>query len=128
MEISSGENKVIKNVIKGAIISIVTTLLLFLVFALLLTYTNISETTIFPVIVVITGISILLGSSLGNIKIRKNGLLNGGLIGLIYMLVLYFISSCFLGDFSLNSNSFILIIAAILAGMLGGIIGVNISK
>jgi len=128
MEISSGENKVIKNVIKGAIISIVTTLLLFLVFALLLTYTNISETTIFPVIVVITGISILLGSSLGNIKIRKNGLLNGGLIGLIYMLVLYFISSCFIGDFSLNSNSFILIIAAILAGMLGGIIGVNISK
>lgn len=128
MEISSGENKVIKNVIKGAIISIVTTLLLFLVFALLLTYTNISETTIFPVIVVITGISILFGSSLGNIKIRKNGLLNGGLIGLIYMLVLYFISSCFLGDFSLNSNSFILIIAAILAGMLGGIIGVNISK
>ena len=128
MEISSGENKVIKNVIKGTIISIVTTLLLFLVFALLLTYTNISETTIFPVIVVITGISILLGSSLGNIKIRKNGLLNGGLIGLIYMLVLYFISSCFLGDFSLNSNSFILIIAAIFAGMLGGIIGVNISK
>jgi len=128
MEIASGENKVIKNVIKGTIISIVTTLLLFLVFAAILTYTNISETTIFPVIVVITGISILLGSSLGNIKIRKNGLLNGGLIGLIYMLVLYFISSCFLGDFSLNSNSFILIIAAILAGMLGGIIGVNISK
>jgi len=128
MEIASGENKVIKNVIKGTIISIVTTLLLFLVFAAILTYTNISETTIFPVIVVITGISILLGSSLGNIKIRKNGLLNGGLIGLIYMLVLYFISSCFLGDFSLNSNSFILIIAAIFAGMLGGIIGVNISK
>ena len=128
MEISSGENKVIKNVIKGTIISIVTTLLLFLVFAALLTYTNISETTIFPVIVVITGISILLGSSLGNIKIRKNGLLNGGLIGLIYILVLYFISSCFIGEFSLNSNSFILIIAAILAGMLGGIIGVNISK
>ena len=93
MEIVSGENKVIKNVIKGTIISIVTTLLLFLVFAAILTYTNISETTIFPVIVVITGISILLGSSLGNIKIRKNGLLNGGLIGLIYMLVLYFISS-----------------------------------
>ena len=128
MEIASGENKVIKNVIKGTIISIVTTLLLFLVFAAILTYTNISETTIFPVIVVITGISILLGSSLGNIKIRKNGLLNGGLIGLIYMLVLYFISSCFIGDFSLNSNSFILIIAAIFAGMLGGIIGVNISK
>ena len=128
MEVSNTDNKALKNILKGTIISLVTTIVFFLIFALLLTYTNISEETIFPVIVVITGISILLGSSLGNIKIKKNGILNGGLIGLIYMLLLYFISSCFIGDFSLNFNSIILIIAAILAGMLGGIIGVNISK
>jgi len=130
MEISnsSSENKFLKNVLKGTVISLITTLVLFLIFALLLTYTNISENTIFPVIVVITGVSILLGSFLGNIKIKKNGLLNGGLIGLIYMLLLYFISSCFVGDFSLNVNSFILIIAGILGGMLGGIIGVNIGR
>lgn len=128
MEISNADNKTLKNILKGTIISLITTLVFFLVFALLLTYTNISEETIFPVIVLITGISILLGSSLGNIKIKKNGIFNGGVIGLIYMLFLYLASSCFMGDFSLNINSIILIIAATLAGMLGGIIGVNIGK
>ncbi len=54
--------------------------------------------------------------------------LNGGIVGLIYMFILYFVSSCFIGDFSLNINSVILIIAAILTGMLGGIIGVNMGK
>lgn len=128
MEVSNADNTALKNILKGSIIALITTIVFFLIFALILTYTNITEETIFPVIVVITGISIFIGSSLGNIKIRKNGILNGGFIGLIYMLFLYVISSFFMGDFSLNINSIILIIAAILAGMLGGIIGVNIGK
>lgn len=128
MEVSSIEHKTLKNVIQGIIISLITTLVLILIFALLLTYTNISENTIFPVIVIITGISILLGSSLCNIRIKKNGLINGGIVGFIYILLLYLISSAFLGDFSLNFNSIILIVASILTGMLGGIIGVNIGK
>lgn len=128
MEVSNADNTALKNILKGSIIALITTIVFFLIFALILTYTNITEETIFPVIVVITGISIFIGSSLGNIKIRKNGIINGGFIGLIYMLFLYVISSFFMGDFSLNINSIILIIAAILAGMLGGIIGVNIGK
>lgn len=128
MEVSNPDNKTLKSILKGTVIALITTIILFLIFSLILTYTNISESTIFPVIVVTTGISILIGSFLGNIKIRKNGLLNGGIVGLIYMLILYFVSSCFIGDFSLNINSIILIIAAILTGMLGGIIGVNMGK
>ena len=128
MEVSNPDNKTLKSILKGTVIALITTIILFLIFSIILTYTNISESTIFPVIVVITGISILIGSFLGNIKIRKNGLLNGGIVGLIYMFILYFVSSCFIGDFSLNINSVILIIAAILTGMLGGIIGVNMGK
>ena len=128
MEVSNGEHSALKNIIKGIIISLTCTLVLILLYALLLTYTNISEDTIFPVVVVITGISILLGSSLSNIRIKKNGLLNGGIIGIAYILLLYLISSAFIGNFSVNINSIILIIASILTGMLGGIIGVNIGK
>ena len=122
------KNILIIKLIKGIIISLISTLVLILLYALLLTYTNISEDTIFPVVVVITGISILLGSSLSNIRIKKNGLLNGGIIGIAYILLLYLISSAFIGNFSVNINSIILIIASILTGMLGGIIGVNIGK
>ena len=60
-----------------------------LVFSIILTYTNIDEKVINPVIMIVTAISILLGSSLGNIKIKKNGLINGGTIGAIYICLLY---------------------------------------
>ena len=62
MEVSNMEHKAFKNIIKGIITSLIATLILILIYALLLTYTNISENTIFPVVVIITGISILLGS------------------------------------------------------------------
>ena len=74
---------------------------------------------------IITSISILIGSSLGNIKIKKNGLINGGMIGGIYILIIYLISSILNWRFSLNVQSIIMIVVAIVFGILGGIIGVN---
>ena len=50
------------NIIKGVIISIIFTLIFLFVFSLILTYTNISESFIAPVIIVITAISIFIGS------------------------------------------------------------------
>lgn len=113
------------NLAKGIGISLATTLVLLIVFALILTYTNISETVISPVIMVITAISILIGSSIVNMKIKRNGLVNGGIIGGIYILTIYLISSILNWKFSLNLQSIIMIILAISFGILGGIIGVN---
>ena len=113
------------NLAKGIGISLVATLVLLIVFALILTYTNISETVISPVIMVITAISILIGSSIVNMKIKRNGLVNGGIIGGIYILTIYLNSSILNWKFSLNLQSIIMIILAISFGILGGIIGVN---
>lgn len=66
-----------KNILKGIGISIISTMIILFVFAIILTYTNVSENTITPVIITVTAISILLGSSIGNIKIKKNGIING---------------------------------------------------
>ena len=122
------ENKALKNVmriIKGTAISLVITLILLLLFAVLLTATSIQENTINPVIIIITAISILIGSSISTLKIKKNGLLNGGVVGLTYILIMYIISSITTG-FSLNLYSIIMIISSIIAGIVGGIIGVNL--
>ena len=113
------------NILKGVGISLIATIILLIIFSILLTYTNIPENTINPVIMIITAISILMGSSLGNIKIRKNGLINGAIIGAIYILTIYLISSILNWRFSLNSQSIIMIIIAVIFGILGGIIGVN---
>jgi len=119
------ENKTIKNIMKGTGIALITTVLLLLIFSIILTYTNIDEKVINPVIMIVTAISILLGSSLGNIKIKKNGLINGGTIGAIYIVTIYLISSILNWKFLLNIQSIFMIIIAIMFGILGGILGVN---
>lgn len=116
------------NIVKGILVSFASTLVLLFIFAIILTYTNISESIIPTVIIVITIISILLGSSISTIKIKKNGIVNGGIIGLSYILMLYFISSIVHTGFALNIYSIVMIILSILAGMVGGIVGVNKTK
>jgi len=113
------------NIIKGVIISIVFTLIFLFIFSIILTYTNVSESFIAPVIIVITAISIFIGSSIGNIKMKKNGMLNGALVGGIYLLSIYLVSGLINQNFLLTMQSIIIIVAGMICGMFGGIIGVN---
>lgn len=128
-KITDGSNLEINNnigiIAKGVIIAIVASMILLLVFSAILTYTKISESVSNPVIIVITAVSILIASQISTRKIRKNGIVNGGIIGGIYIIVLYLISSMVTGNFSLGVNAIIMIIASIIAGMFGGVIGVN---
>ena len=119
------ENKNLTSILKGVAISLITTFILLVIFAAILTFTNIQENAIVPVVIVITGVSLLIGSTIGNRKIRKNGLINGALVGLIYILILYLISSILNGNFLLNMKSIIMIIVSIIFGILGGVIAVN---
>ena len=121
------ENNIL-NLVKGICISFITTLLFLFIFSIFLTYTNVQEYTIPPVIILITVISILLGSSISTINIRKNGILNGGVIGGIYIGTLYVISSILQTGFGVNIYSMIMIILALVMGMIGGVVGVNIKK
>ncbi|MCI8346046.1 MAG: TIGR04086 family membrane protein [Clostridia bacterium] len=123
------ENEFSKNILRivnGSITAIILTLILLLVFAMILTYTDIKENTINPVIIVITGISILVGSSVSTLKIKKNGLINGFLVGLIYIITIYLISSITRTGFKLNFYSIIMMSVSTIMGMIGGIIGVNL--
>ncbi len=117
--------KIVNNIAKGVGISFLVTVILLLIFAGLLTYTEISESMTNPVIIIITAISILIGSSIGNLKIKKNGLVNGALIGGIYIFTIYLISSILNWKFGLEIQSIIMIVIGMVFGILGGIIGVN---
>ena len=126
--VTKEENEVTKNllrIVKGSVLAMIVSIIFLFIFALLLTYTSLSENTIFPVVLTITGVSILVGSSMSSMKIKKNGLINGGAVGLIYILILYLASSlCFTG-FQITGNSLIMLLVGTLTGILGGIIGVN---
>lgn len=120
-------NNFFGTVFKGVGISIVFTIICLTIFALLLAYTNMSESLIQPVVIGVTGISILLGSCISNRKMTKNGILNGVIIGFLYIMIIYLISSFINNmDFSLNVGSIIMMVIGIVGGAIGGIIGVNI--
>ena len=116
-----------KSIIKGVGISIISTIICLTIFAILLVYTNMSESLIQPVIFGVTAISILMGSCIANRKMSKNGILNGCIIGFIYVFLIYMISSIINNmEFSVNFGSTIMFILGIIGGSIGGIIGVNI--
>lgn len=119
--------KKIISIIKGCAISIILSIIFLTIFALLLTYTTLPESTIIPVVLTITGVSILAGSANCSRKIKKNGLLYGGVVGFTYVFILYLASSICLTGFSLSTNSFIMLAVGLITGIIGGIVGVNMA-
>lgn len=113
------------NTLKATGIAIVFTIILLFIYSIILTYTNTPEASIPTVTIIITGISILFASQMSTRKLKKNGIINGGVVGLIYILGIYLISSIITCDFALNLQSIIMCITSILVGCLGGIIGIN---
>ena len=91
-------------ILKGSLISIIATIVLLMIFAAVLTYSNINENSMPTVIIVVTALCILVGSQITTSKIKRNGIANGALVGAIYILALYLISSIISKDFSLNTK------------------------
>lgn len=120
----NNSNSMVRN-LKGSVFSMLVTVVLLIIFATLLTYTNINENTMPTVIIIVTALSILIGSEISTSKIKKNGIINGILVGIIYILMLYLISSIVTKNFSLNNYSIIMMATSIILGGIGGIIGVN---
>lgn len=118
----------IKKLLLGSVISIVITLIGLLIYSCLLTYTGIFENTIPTVTIIISAVSILIGSLIAMSKTKKNGIINGALVAIIYFLVIYLLSSIIERNFSLNFRSIIMITLCIITGAIGGIIGVNKDK
>lgn len=121
-------DKLFVNLIKGILISFVITIILFYILGIILSTTSIPEKIITPAIIIITGVSILIGSSITMIKTNEKGLLKGGLIGVIYFLLIYLLSSILLKNFEVNIYSCIMFMATFICGAIGGIVGVNIKS
>lgn len=117
--------KNIANIMKGVLISLIFTMFFLFIFSIILTYTSLNEKLINPFIIVITAISIFIGSTIGNNSIKKNGIINGGLIGGIYLILLYVISSIINRKIGFTIQSVIMIVSGMFCGMLGGILSVN---
>lgn len=119
-------NNMIIVLLKGIGISFILTIVLFYILGMILSSTSVPEKIITPGIIVITGVSILIATSIVMIKSKDKGLIKGGSIGMIYFLFIYIASSIILNNFELNMYSIIMFFTAFVCGAVGGIVGVNI--
>ena len=103
-------------VIKGIGISVFLSFIFLLIYSVILTYTNVNDTTIPVIVIVINVISILIGSSICTLKLNKNGILNGMIIGGLYMIILYLISGIIHMNFSFTLYSICFVLLGIIAG------------
>lgn len=117
--------KIINIYLKGIVIFFGISLFLIFILSIILSFTNVKESIINPGIIFISMISILIPSFLLSKKIKKRGIVNGSIFGIICMLLLYIISSFINMQFVLNLNSIVMIFIGVLGGIIGGIFGVN---
>ena len=112
--------------LKGLGFSYLFTFCAFLIFAVVLHLTNVSDNVIPGIILLISILSILTGSAICTKNADSQGWLWGSSVGLIYALILYIVSSLTLTGFALPLSSIYLILGYTAIGAIGGIIGINI--
>ena len=120
------ENFVIslKDVLGATLISLLSSLLFVLLFALIIRWADLDEKVIVPVNYVIKFLSIFLGVMI-MFKDNKNGILKGLIAGAVFMLLSFLIFNAMDGFKSVNFNWIDLIFIPA-GGAISGIIKVNI--
>ena len=115
-----------KYLLKALVLSYILTLMLVLITSFLLTYTALKES-IIPLLNTITIIiSITIGAIYMAIKIGEKGWLNGGILGVIYFLILLILNYFFVKPFTIDIFSLGKFFVSLITGMIGGVLGINL--
>lgn len=107
-------------------ISYVIALFLLFISALIFTYTNINDNYLNTFVFVSVMISAMIGSMLMTRKIKEKGIINGAIFGFIFCFLIYLFTSIIFTGFFMSNTVLIYLGISVLAGIVGGIIGVNI--
>ncbi|HHV97792.1 MAG TPA: TIGR04086 family membrane protein [Clostridiaceae bacterium] len=112
--------------IKGVIIAYLITIPFFMLFALILSYTNFPETYISTLVLLTTILSILLASISVSRSISIKGWLVGSMIGFLYILILYILNGIIYKNFTISRSLITTAFICVATGALGGITGINV--
>lgn len=112
--------------LKCITISFLVSIILFILFAIIITFTDISENSITIVNSVIMIVSIAVGSMLLGGKISEKGWMNGAFLGVVYVIILMVLSKLMHNDFIFDLYVIIRLTVGIITGIIGGMIGVNL--
>lgn len=111
---------------KGVILAYIISIICLVIYGLLLAVTGLSESSMPTVIMVITMVSIALAGIYSAVKVESKGWLNGAIVGLVYMIVLFLLSVLFGTGISLDKFVLFRMFMGLITGALAGIIGINL--
>lgn len=123
-----GKSGFLKNTFIGTLIALCVSLVLVLIFAFMLKFTNIPDSAIRPVNQIIKAVSVFLGVFIGLKKSKELGLVSGLLIGFIYTILAFLVFSVLNGSFIVDITLLTDIVFGAVIGAICGIICVNIKK
>lgn len=113
------------NVIKGVLFSLIISVVLILILAVIAKYTDISDKTISAINQVIKVVALLFGILLG-VKNQKGGLIVGAIVGLLYTLLSFAIFSAISGKLTFDKITVFDFLICIAVGGISGILTVNL--
>jgi len=123
------ENKSqIKHLVIGVMMGYAITCIVFLGYAMLITYTQMSERNLPMVVAITTLLSVMLAGFDAAKGATSRGWLWGMAAGLIYVVSLIVIMMVILPGFMVDGRTVTVIVLSIAGGGLGGILGINLRR
>lgn len=116
----------LKNYLMSFALSFVITLVGIGVTSCIFAYTNIADIHLQSFVFGVILLSVLIGATVLSKNLRQKGLIMGGLFGLMYCLVIFLSSAIAYTGFFFSNTLLIYLFISVLAGVIGGVIGVNI--
>lgn len=116
------------NLLKGALAGVAVTLICLLLYALLIKLFSIPDSAIPIVTMIIKLGSVFAGVFVTLRKVTSKGFIAGGLTGILYILLCFGIFALFKGNFTSAKTLVVDILTGAAAGILSGMIIMNIKK
>lgn len=117
-----------KAIAKGIITAFIITIISFIIVAVLLTYTDMSESIVSTISLMTTVLSALVAGVYVAKEAHSRGLFLGMLAGLVYIVMLFVILFFSQESFTMTVSKIAGIFGAIAGGGIGGILGINSKK
>ena len=119
---------ILQGVLKGSLFAVSISLVAILLFAFIIKLTSISDDFINPVNEAIKGISILMGCFYAFKTSPSNGLIKGILIGIVYIILSFFIFSILNGQLEFGKTLVNDLLFGAIIGAICGVIAINLKR
>lgn len=118
----------IKKIFTGTFLSLLISLVLVCVLAVVVYFSNISDRTVSGVIFLVSCLSVFLGALILARNIESRGLLNGIILAGVYFAVLLVVSLLVNGKIAVSVSNILRLLSILASGGLGGVLGINTHK